>query len=676
MFLLLLAVIKVINKKEQKIVDFPTYANEKSLSGPLSKRYKQVMLKLYVYTLKVPLLRSYLARIQRRIAGVNLYNEFELRVHAITATVTIMITLGLGIVILYALNPDLSYLIILVLTAVVLNNLFVEAYITRLEKKLLLQMVNYFTEVRHAYHRHGIVEEALNEAAEVSEEEVAMHGFAIADALLAPKPEQELDKYYERAPNRFLKSFAGISYLVMEYGDKIKKEESVYLKAVSSLNQEIHLDILRRVKLDYLLRGLHVITLVPIFFTKPIEIWARNSFPLMEDYYLGKYGLLTKLFIYVIIIVAYILLQKLNNFEVSQTETKINRFLWEKKFFEILGVKLILKYLIPLPGTLSYQRIVDLIKATNQRLKPEWLYLRRYVLFISCFFISLAFALYLHASEKIRISAEIPRSSVVFGSLTPEEAAKNKQIAEQERIWINQMDRTDWSNMKYDQLADLVASNSKESLTQEDLKAAVSRITNKLNRLDHEYLKWWELLLALGIGYIGYSLPLWILYFQRKVRSLEMKQEVYQFQTMIAILREMERISVEEILEWMHAYAVNFREPIEKCLLNYEQGAEGALTEMKDEVALQEFKRLAEKLLLAVEKIPIYQAFDDLDGEMAFRFDQRRLDYDKMLESKANLGRIIGFTPMYALIFMYLVVPLIWMSFAQMSQYYEQIQKI
>ncbi|MNJ69479.1 hypothetical protein D3C77_658340 [compost metagenome] len=93
-------------------------------------------------------------------------------------------------------------------------------------------------------------------------------------------------------------------------------------------------------------------------------------------------------------------------------------------------------------------------------------------------------------------------------------------------------------------------------------------------------------------------------------------------------------------------------------------------------MTLEEFKQLVDKLLLANDKITIAQAFDDLDSEMAYHFERRRLDYEKSLDVRANLGQMIGFTPMYGLVFAYLVIPLIWMSFKQMDFYFEQIQNL
>ncbi|WMT42920.1 hypothetical protein RE628_11900 [Paenibacillus sp. D2_2] len=208
------------------------------------------------------------------------------------------------------------------------------------------------------------------------------------------------------------------------------------------------------------------------------------------------------------------------------------------------------------------------------------------------------------------------------------------------------------------------------------VEAITQRVMDKLDRYQAEYWKWWEVMLALALPMLGYYSPIWTLHFQRRLRLTDMRHEVYQFQTMIMILREFERISVEAILEWLYSYAIIFKAPLEKCLAYYSAGAQEALQGLKNEIALEEFQRLSEHLAQAEEKIPIRKAFDDLQSEMGFQFERRRLDYEKDLDMKAELGRMIGFAPMYSMIFAYLVIPLIWMSFKQMDVYFQQIQNL
>ena len=75
-----------------------------------------------------------------------------------------------------------------------------------------------------------------------------------------------------------------------------------------------------------------------------------------------------------------------------------------------------------------------------------------------------------------------------------------------------------------------------------------------------------------------------------------MENEVMQFQTIILMLMRIERVNVEMILEWLERYSNIFREPIAKCVNNYESGPWEALEEMKDDVNYKEFIRLIESM--------------------------------------------------------------------------------
>ena len=98
-----------------------------------------------------------------------------------------------------------------------------------------------------------------------------------------------------------------------------------------------------------------------------------------------------------------------------------------------------------------------------------------------------------------------------------------------------------------------------------------------------EKFKWFELLIAIFFGYLGYCFPTWILMFQKKLRALEMENEVMEYQTIILMLMKIERVNVEIILEWLERYSNIFREPISRCVNNYESGPWEALEELKKE---------------------------------------------------------------------------------------------
>ncbi|KOR88944.1 hypothetical protein [Paenibacillus solani] len=630
---------------------------------------------IYRYGIKIPVVKSYLRRIRQRIAIIHPYDEIALRYETVKLTIAITGTIGLTALLLIWSQPDLGFIVIVILAAAVINNMLVEMFINRLERKVLVQSVELFSLVRHHYQQHGMVEEALYEGAEASGHEISLHAHRIYNALVSEDPDEELEQYYEVAPNRYLKAFAGISHLVMEFGDHARKKGSIYLHGLSGLTKEIQLEILRRDKLDYLMKGLNIIALAPVFFTRPIERWARSSFPSMDDFYMSKLGIITKISIYVIILIAYLLLQKLQQNRETDYRAEIQKLTWEERLYRLPAIRLLVRMVSPSPGSLKYDRQIRLLKESNARIKFEWLYIRRLMFFLLTFLLSLSLAVGLHVQAKHHIlHVPVSLNNSLFGQMNEIERRQAEDTVKQDRMLMEHLQMS--PDLTREQVRQVVHDADSLGMAKDQIESTIDRLIGKLQLYNGEYLRWWELLLSILAGLTAYSAPLWLLYFHRKVRNMEMRHEIYQFQTVISILRGVERISVESILEWLNRFAVIFKIPIQKSLLHYEHGAESALLELKDDVWFPDFQRLVDKLLLAVDKVPIKDVFDDLDGEMIFSFEQRKQEYEAMIDTKAAWARMIGFTPMYALIFMYLVIPLIGMSFSQMETYYEQIQRL
>ncbi|WP_178019382.1 hypothetical protein [uncultured Paenibacillus sp.] len=640
-------------------------------------RVSAFLLTSHAVWMKVPLLRNYAGKIRARLGVIHPYDEPELRRQTMKFAYGITGTLAASIVSLTALNPDLLFFLSLLIAAAVLQGLLLDGYVNRLETKLLEQLLEFYAAVRHAYQRHGMVTDAIEEAGETMGREIGVHAHLIGEALGDTHPDEALEKYYEIAPSRYLKAFAGISRLVSEYGDRKRAEGSVYLRGISRLTGEVQLELIRKKRLDYLLKGLHIIALLPIFFTKPVEMWARGHFPLMDSFYLSKAGMLIKAGLFLIILFSYVLLQKLKSEEESAYRAKPAKRPWEARVYAHGALGRFCRRFVPSSDSLAYHRLSQLLKETNHRLRVEWFQVRRINAFALSLILTLGAFLVLHHLAQQRILTEPPAAPSIFGALPKEAIEAGRQDAERDAAVMRGLKMS--AKAGYDAIARSVSAlqtNAEAGIAREDLSEAARRIMDKLERWNRENLKWWEVGLALLAGLVGYQLPLWTLLFQRWVRLMDMRHEVYQMLTLIAILRELERISPEEILEWLASYAVIFRLPMQKCLLNYAHSPEDALLELKREVVLEEFQRLADKLLLASEKLTVADAFDDLDSDMSYQFERRRLDYEKSLDAKAGWGRMIGFTPMYALVFAYLVVPLIWMSFEQMSLYFEQLQKL
>ena len=201
----------------------------------------------------------------------------------------------------------------------------------------------------------------------------------------------------------------------------------------------------------------------------------------------------------------------------------------------------------------------------------------------------------------------------------------------------------------------------------EEIQTAAERVLEKLQLVNSENMQWFELLLAMVFGIIAYNAPIWMLKFQARMRQLDMEDEVMQFQTIILMLMRIERVNVEIILEWLERYANIFKEPISKCVNNYESGPWEALEQLKEDVSYQEFIRIVESLQAAVEKIPIADAFDELDTERDYYQARRKESNERLISRKGMIGRAIGFAPMVTIFVGYLIIPLVFIGMTSMT---------
>ena len=153
-----------------------------------------------------------------------------------------------------------------------------------------------------------------------------------------------------------------------------------------------------------------------------------------------------------------------------------------------------------------------------------------------------------------------------------------------------------------------------------------------------------------------------------------MENEVMQFQTIILMLMKIERVNVEMILEWLERYANIFKEPITKCVNNYEAGAWEALEELKNDISFQQLIRIVESLQAAVEQIPIREAFDELDSERAYHQEKRKESNERTIARKSMIGKVFGFGPMVVLFVVYLIIPLCVIGMTSMTESMNEMQ--
>lgn len=727
-----------------------------------------ILQKIYSRLITIPIINRYVYKIRRRLELLHDDDEYTIRNETAKISLKgISLALVAAIALAYINRQDLFMMIVSLIGILVVVENMTDMMVNKVEDLLLKQQLELFSEVRHAYHETNMVEEALYEASLLEEMEVVVQADKIYEILISAEPELELEKYYDIAPNRFLKAFAGISYLTKEFGDRKVGGISLYLKNMNNITQELQLEILKRDKLDYLFKSLTYIALAPILLILPLKNWALNSFESTRDFYEGAGGFLGQFGLLILIFLCYSLLKRVkDNADRTRAEDdKENP--WQEKVYRLPIIEQFIDQLMPKTTQKEYVKIRNLLKETNSRQKMEWLYVNRVVWCIMGFVVTLFVAAQLHNITINNILYSTTSEDAVFGQASEEDQRKGDMLTAFDRFFIenlsenndivdavrtktrevaikkivNQMlyinnqplsdksatsiaSRVDrkLSNKQVstasgkaalqkaildshielprdnfvDELTDMIyeeaMSKTKNKgvadleviksciieiysvpLTRDQVQTAAERIYDKLKLLTNEYFKWLELVVALCIAYAMYYMPIIILTFQRKMRAMEMEDEVMQFQTIILMLMYIERISVEFIVEWLARYANIFKDPLLKCLNNYESGAIEALEELKEDAPYKPFVRIVESLESAVENVKLTEAFDELETERAFFQEVRKETNERLVNKKAKIGRIIGFAPMVVLFVGYLIIPLMWSSVVDMSSYFSQM---
>ena len=641
--------------------------------GTKEKRFSSEVLlqKLYLTYIKTPFIKRYVLKIRRRLEIINIDDEYNTRkgtAKILTKSLGIVIPVMLITIIITSSNYLLMF--ILLIFELFMIDTFIDGSVDKIDNKILKEQIDFFGEIRHAYHEYNMVEEAIYQVSQDDEKDVSRQGEKIYEILISDDPEMELEKYYDIAPNSFLKEFAGISYLTKEFGDRKVDGASLYLKNVNNITQEMQLEILKRDKLNYVFQSLSVISIAPVLLLEPLKNWAISNFSFTSSWYLGKPGMIVQIIILILTFVSYILVRKLKDNGSTAMNTKNTENPWQERLYKKKPIKKIVDLFIPKDGTKERRKVMQLLKDSASSQKIQWLYINRICIAIVTFFASVIIFTQLHQVAINYVYTEPTTDYDIIGGLSEKDEAKAMELTKQDNVFLDQFRGK--INTTEDQLR-MAIENSKyyEDADSGDIDKAVERIYNKLQIVNSEYLQWFELLLACVFAVIGYMAPIWILYFQVKMRQLEMEDEVMQFQTIIMMLMRIERVNVEMILEWLERYSNIFKAPITRCVNNYESGAWEALEQMKDEVTYLPLIRIIESLQAAVEKIPIADAFDELDSERDYYQEKRKESNERLIKRKGMIGKVIGFAPMVCMFVGYLIIPLVFIGLTSMSSSFE-----
>ncbi len=343
--------------------------------------------KLYITYSRIPFIKSYILKLRRRLEILNVDDEYATRRDSAKILSKTLIVL-IPIMTLSIILAHTNYLLlsIILIFEIFMVDSFIDGMVDKMDNTLLKEQLDFFAEIRHAYHEFNMVEEAIYQISQDDEKNISKQGEKIYEVLIANDPETELEKYYDIAPNSYLKEFAGISYLTKEFGDRKVDRSSLYLKNVNNITEEMQIEILKRDKIDYVFQSLSIISIVPVLGLEPLKNWAIGNFSFTQSFYSGKGGMVVQILIILLTVICYLLLRKIKNNGSTDKSTQNTEKPWQSKVYKNPIGKRITDLFIPKKGTKEYLKVQKLLKDSASKLKMEWLYVNRIVIRISNIF--------------------------------------------------------------------------------------------------------------------------------------------------------------------------------------------------------------------------------------------------------------------------------------------------
>lgn len=531
------------------------------------------------------------------------------------------------------------------------------------EYKILIQLEKYLDDVRHYYHIGSMVEEAIYDSLEDAPYEISLHIQQIYD-VLAAEEEEEIEKYKELTPNKYLKAFLALCQITMEYGDAIQGGKSLFLTNINHLRNEIYIELLKRDKIRYTFSGLIMLTILPVFFLKWIEDFSISNLPELAKYYHGQYGIIVSVAIFLITIFIHALIVALKE---EQRIIK-SQHLILKKIIQFPFVRSALeKYFFLYPG--KVKKLERLLRDTGDEISISEFLVQRVVLLVSTILISLVICLNITITERHNALYEVYDFKGVTLVNQKEQIEGYRSIIKDYVQKYKNVSNIEDFRLELEKALDDSGRVTGKSV----VEALCEEIITRIEKYQDSTYRWYYIFISIFTGVmISYS-PLLILEVKRYFLEGIKEDEVMQFQTMIVMLMYIPRMNVETILEWLESFSLIFKASLMECVDMYTYDSEEALCELKEKENFQPFLRIVEDLQ-ACDRVGIEAAFDEIAGQRSYYLEKRKQDNEILISNKGAIGKVAAYVPMTLVIGLYLIVPFVLESLTQLNGYIGQMK--
>lgn len=646
------AIISHIDKKDKIKTNTGFSLIKKSANSPIFKIYKFLM--------RLPFTRKYMNNLTRRYdilcpGDQKTAIKESVKTFSITAIVCLILSYFL-----FFKSPTLQGGIISVLMVYIINSEVTSTLVKSAERRLLKQIVDFISNVRHNYYIKKMVDVAISMSLDSCGKELKPHAVKLYEIVTSNNIKNEVEKYNAATNNKYLKMFLSLCMSVIEYKDKEINGQNLFAANLEHLKKEVNIELLKLDRIKHLFSGVIFVTIFPCLAIGLIKSFALDMMPQLTVFYDSKIGYIYIFATYLITVVIYYLLNQLRETKKQIAKDYRHLLKYEKIFFikkaldnyteKHYGKMLILK---------------DNLRRIGETMSPRQFVLQRIKTSIFVFLSCLCIVLFLHANEKNNLLTKAPEVQFMQN---PPQNAKTIETAENIIIELTNLYKT--ISVTKEDIANKISEleNFKNTQTTEEMSEIIS---TRINKYDNEYFKWYELVICIAGGVIGFFIPGLILFYKKKIMQLSMEDEVNQFSSIVFMLMYIDHMTVKDILIELETFAVIFKQSLQECINEYNSGDIEALVKMKERESYEPFKRMVDNFIRC-DVISIDKAFDEISSDRENYHDRRKQENEFTVQKKSDLAKPLSFVPA-VLVIAYLIIPLMWASLQELSGFSETI---
>lgn len=517
------------------------------------------------------------------------------------------------------------------------------------EQKLLKGLEVFLGELRFEYSFCKRIDEALEECAGRQDSMISLHARQIADSL-----EEGEEAYIRSAPNRFLALFCVFCQIMYQNGDRIVNGQSVCLSNLGIMKEAVETEYLRQKQIEHAFSGLIFLCIFPLLFVKAIETWAISNMEELKLYYRGSYGMITTLLLCLSALLCFTTVSRLRYERPLPGAERV----WLKRLAKVKWIEKAVSWKIN-RNYFKYVKLHRLLKecAVSENIK-EFVILQ-YVTACVCMLFSIAGLCSYQAIYRKQI---VYKTEHMFRNVYQVRGEQKKQAEERIEAFVTGKENPDADK--------LILQNGTDILRQ--------TVQKQLEAAARQWKTWGLPWYVYGIvpvsALAGFYGRYGFLLLRKRGTGRRREEEILIFQSLILCLMYMERMSGEEILQWLEKVAFYFRDSISGALyrLIYQDYEEAQ--QIKEEENMVSMVMILEGIL-ACDRLPVEEAFMQMESDYQYTRQSYMQECRKEIQDKSAISRVIAFVPLYLTVGLKLIVPFVLEGISRLSAYAESMEQ-